>query len=182
VKRLGFSERFYPLVVTGRKTVTRRCHTKLRYQVGEVVAITCPHWRRQNPHWGHTELWDAITEVVRTPGGTRTTRSATAIRPVDGWHRLPAHRMPVWAARHHAEIVAADMVLLRAISDGDARREGVGPCISQQCPCHLGWPEEPHVCSFAQAWDELNAHRDDGIWAWDQSPTVVRYELRLTEV
>ncbi|WP_186130142.1 hypothetical protein [Burkholderia gladioli] len=125
---------------------------------------------------GYRQAWAPIR--FEADGRTRDWPSVGAPpQPNDTPGRLrPARHMPIWASRLSLKIVSIRVERLQAISEADARAEGVtieehhtrGYCAGESRP--------PSIRAFRDAWNHDHAARDD---AWDANPWVWAISFRL---
>jgi len=154
-KGIIFCTDLIPKILHGTKTVTRRCHTTLRYAVGDVLRLqecwACV-WAdrihlpcepvRADCEWGEKRI------VYKADGHTLSIGKWTSGR-----------FMFKWAARSNRyRVTAAGFVWLQDITEEAAVREG--------------FARREH---FIRQWDRLNGKKKG--WAWDDSPRVARYEF-----
>ncbi len=90
--------------------------------------------------------------------------------------------MPRWAARITLEVSDVRVERLQAISEADAKAEGVGSIFErfpsmgrdQRLPSGIVCAEEPHRAAFEFLWDELNEKRAP----WASNPWVWAIKFR----
>jgi hypothetical protein len=85
--------------------------------------------------------------------------------------RVPGIHMPRWASRITLEVTSVRVERLQAITDADARAEGVMSRLEDLAlPLH-------HVVAFAGLWDEINGKRA----SWESNPWVWVVGFRRVE-
>lgn len=99
------------------------------------------------------------------------------------WGRWRSPRyMPRWASRLALDVVSVRVERLHAITEEDARAEGVRELPLQEGQAGAWWTADPSaslaapdpVLAFRKLWDNLNAKRAP----WDSDPWVWRIEFR----
>ena len=184
MNRLSFTVENYRASVAGDKTQTRRCHPKARYAVGEIVALTLPHWRGHN---AVGSVWDEVLRETRWQHertGQTCYLSLGAYTPSEDhsrWRLCPAFLMPVWSCLHFAEILGTRAERVQDITHVDCVAEGI-----YACPGGWRYPGRPSMLPFSSArdayaceWYTLNAERPGCAWA--DNPWVLVYDYRLCE-
>lgn len=148
----------------------------------EIVAKFCPHGGPGNRLW--------IRETMRQRDGawTYAADGAEVSLPQDdpriGAMLSWAHHkegdvcvsihMPRWASRIDLEIVSVRVERLQAITEEDAKREGVEPAnlgmLADEPGCALSY-----VVPFRELWNEINGSRKGGA-TWESNPWIWRIE------
>lgn len=94
----------------------------------------------------------------------------------------PSIHMPRWASRLTLEVVDVRVERLQAISEEDARAEGItdGGCLNcgNPEPCECPYPTPDARDAFIGLWDSLNAKRGH---AWDANPWVWVVEFKRVQ-
>jgi hypothetical protein len=98
----------------------------------------------------------------------------------------PGIHMPRWASRIDLEVTDVRVERLQAISEEDARAEGVEPLANLHASQRLGGHDpldrthgtHPHTIAFASLWDDINADRGH---PWSSSPWVWVVGFRRVE-
>lgn len=96
----------------------------------------------------------------------------------------PSMFMCRWMSRISLELTAVHEMPLQAISEADARAEGVEPmqlgpmsdADSKLLDLPLMDPARPYAVAYALLWDKLN-----GIGSWASNPTVYSHHFRSIE-
>jgi len=176
-KGIIFCTDLIPKILHGTKTVTRRCHTTLRYAVGDVLRLQ--------------ECWACVwadrihlpCEPVRADcewGEKRIVYKADGhILSIGKW--TPGRFMFKWAARpNRYRVTAAGFVWLQDITEKDAMREGVTITEAHRIVCACFNQRRPDLArigpaqqAFSELWECLNGTRKG--WSWDDNPRVARY-------
>lgn len=149
--------------------------------------MTCPYgapgdflWVRETwglHAYGDFTYWHRDSIAVLTEDEIRASwevaYAADAESPYDHWR--PSIHMPRWASRISLRVEAVRVERLQAITDEDAKAEGVAPYTSigpdQVVPgpgfdgARLG--DQPHRLPFADLWRSIN-----GAESWDANPWV----------
>ena len=87
--------------------------------------------------------------------------------PIPEWvgKLRPGMFMPRWASRITLEVVSVRVERLQAISEADAKAEGIEPADE---PNTMRWQHySPHGVAYARLWDQIN-----GAGSWDANPWV----------
>jgi len=161
---------------------------KPRYAVGDIVALTLPHWRQNHPD-GLSAIFDTATRVdrFRDQRGCRHSCTRTLDNTPDprgGWKRMAARYMPVWACLHFAEIVGVRAERLGEITWNDAIEEGCYASGHVDPDYLWRWPGQPREAdgyaspleAYAREWEALH-----GAGAWDPDEWVSVYDFKLCE-
>lgn len=92
----------------------------------------------------------------------------------DGWTRahVPSIHMPRWASRIDLEITGIRFERLQAITEADAKAEGVD---AEYCASPVIRERVPSREKFRDLWDELNGERAS--WASDPFVWVVEFRV-----
>ncbi len=152
--------------------------------------LYCPHGTPGERLWVRETVWRAELEGMGVGRGflvyddewrrdkLGVKEPAPAIRrqwtASDRWGRVPSIHMPRWACRIVLEITDVRVERLQAITEDDAKAEGVerwahvvrGPLF----PCSEGdeiHPDGTHAYGYRLLWDRIN-----GAGAWDANPWV----------
>ena len=141
--------------------------TRPAYFVGDVVALTLPHWRNGK------FVYDEATCEVRCEDAQDMAFYGRRVMdpefdPSDSYRPCPAFLMPVWTALHFARIEEVRCERVQDISPEDAAAEG---CVEFQGVQLVGWER---IARFFDLWDSIHgegAHADNP-WVW-----VYRYAL-----
>jgi hypothetical protein len=90
----------------------------------------------------------------------------------------PSIHMPRWASRIDLEVTEVRIERLQAITEEDARAEGVEPFpLDPEGDC---WTDGKHRTAFNYLWGEINGWT--GPKAWDANPWVWVVSFRVAEV
>ena len=95
----------------------------------------------------------------------------------DGRWRSSLH-MPRWASRLTLEVTGVRVERLQAITEEDARAEGIEPRVTFGRTAPRIHVASTHREAFEALWDEINAPRGYG---WDANPWVWVVEFRRVE-
>jgi hypothetical protein len=127
------------------------------------------------PEWGK---YKNAAEPVRSthPDETLTTRDEArrAMLP-KFWSKRSPLFMPRWASRLTLEITEVRVERVQAISEEDARAEGLDPMPSTYT---ADFALHGYVDAFAERWDELNGPRG---FSWASNPFVWVIGFRRTD-
>lgn len=175
-------------ILGGRKTQSRRVASGYASDGSRVCSEqqACPYgtvgsrlWVRET--WAQADLRHSIVPVLYRADGDA--------QPVldDRW-RSPIH-MPRWASRLTLEILSVRVERVQAISEADARAEGVEPLPLQAGEPGAWWTASVSAGAvlhgrtpadaFRLAWDAINGRRAGCSWA--ASPWVWVLEFRRVE-
>jgi hypothetical protein len=162
-----------------------------RYAEGDrFVHRVYPRWQPTDHLWvreTHAFIWKgecepesvrdcrveyrADTPDQRYPGDWPDDRASRQDPSCPKWR--PSLHMPRWASRLTLAVTAVRVEQLTAISEADARAEGVTPdaaCLADRCA-------QPHRDRFLHLWDELYGK----VAPWRSSPWVWVFELQRVE-
>jgi hypothetical protein len=93
----------------------------------------------------------------------------------------PSIHMPRWASRIDLKINSVWMEPLQAISESDARAEGIidGGCLNcgESEPCNCPNPKPSAVDSFVRLWDSIYGNKL--VYTWNTNPLV--WVIEFTE-
>lgn len=177
-KPILFSGAMVRAILDGRKTMTRRVvkgrdirvgigtvtHRKRRADGDHWEPLPCPYGQPGDRLWVKETWADTRTECKRNPVSYRATWNADD--DFDrGFNWRPSIFMPRWASRITLEITAVRVERLQEITEEDAVKEGVIPCVEPDVVEH----PPGCVCNFRNLWNSINAKRGFG---WDSSPWV----------
>jgi hypothetical protein len=159
-------------------------------------------WRQASPYGDVGDrLWVRETWAALTGNGIRTVYKADGDpplslldkKPIDPMRWNSPRFMPRTASRLTLLIKSIRIERLQAISDDDAKAEGVEswetlrareyPCLleSQTMTSGERMLDCPHRASFAVAWDDINGHRGfDFLWSHNPWVWVVEFSLDST--
>jgi hypothetical protein len=143
LKRMAFSDALVPLVVSGRKTMTRR-GLGSKWKVGDLFVVS--------------EAWG------RLPDGTIIYRADAPDAPLDAFGWRPPMFQLVADCRPGVYLVTAVRVEpLWSITPEDALREGI------LCPeiGYANWGERAPVLMFRRLWNSIH-----GACAWERNEMV----------
>ena len=167
----------------------RKLGSSAPYAVGDVVALTLPHWRAKlwrngldefNCPEGIIQIFDVVTGRMRATDGAHAEGFDTDKEIATGaYTRMAARFMPAWACLHFAEIVAVRAERLGEISDEDCLREGIhfrdgagwvypGQEIADEC-C-----PESRSLAYRAEWEALH-----GMEAWSPNEWVWVRDFKL---
>lgn len=150
------------------------------YKPGEIVALTLPHWRNG------AFLWDAVSRLMRCEDyqdNVMYGKFTDHVGP-EGWRRMAARYMPLWACLHFAEILSVRAERLKEITDEDCLAEGIegfGWDLLEASWRYLGQPDDvpgyvAPVAAYAAEWDALH-----GVGAWEKNKMVWVYGFKQAE-
>ena len=141
---------------------------------GDVVGLTCPHWRIRNA-LGGLMIWDEVTEACRYAapyGGAAILWTGGQLVP--GWKHMAARFMPAWACLDFALVTDVRAERLQDITEAGAIAEGA----DKQHIDDPGQTWETHRRGFQALWDSIYAERGDG---WDANKWVWAVKFERTE-
>ncbi|HBT3020253.1 TPA: hypothetical protein MBF03_001569 [Klebsiella pneumoniae] len=101
-----------------------------------------------------------------------TDRLAKSDADIRGYKWVPSIHMPRWASRIQLEITDVRVERLNAISEEDARAEGIidGGCLNcgEPEPCGCANPEPDATDAFAYLWQSIYGQEswNDNPWVW----------------
>lgn len=154
------------------------------------IKIHCPSGQPGDRFWGR-ETWQAIHDSVDEFGHVEERTYAPSIPKEKDryWHTVyaehfgdenredrgfpwrPAIHMPRWASRITLEITDVHVERLNAISEEDARAEGIidGGCLNcgEPEPCGCVNPQPDATDAFACLWQSIYGQEN-----WDANPWV----------
>lgn len=114
--------------------------------------FTCPYGQPGDRLWVRETFCERSGDLLyRADGKFEQPRYCVAFEGEDRWR--PSIHMPRWASRLDLPVVSTRVERLRAISEADARAEGV-----------------TSVAEYAVFWDSINGKRPG--CSWDDSPWV----------
>lgn len=187
-----------PLVdVPGDPADHRVERVRCRNQIGDRLWVR-EAWTRVEPHpciGDDFEPFPEITyaemsETQRAFWRRRVAYGATVDEDMaqEEWHAGPIHwrspiHMPRWACRLVLEITDVRVERLLAITEEDARAEGVDrdtePCDHRRLSCDdVGCLGPTYRASFCEGWDALNARRG---FPWKSNPWVWAITFRRVD-
>jgi len=137
-----------------------------RYQPGEIIGLTCPHWRCAAHGVTPLCIWDGVTRTVRYEDGKRPIRDVAGVENPP-WKHMAARLMPAWACMDFARITDVRAGRLQDITLDAIEAEGwVHPERPVSLIDRLGMGRE----WFVDLWDSIYAERGDGFdtnkWVW----------------
>jgi hypothetical protein len=160
------------------------------YQVGNVLWIKesyyqYGHWKKNGKTKAGTQRWKFIPSEDKVYYWDQVDLSNLSFDPKKrstrvGMYQRPKLFMPKKHARYWIEITDVRVERLQAISQEDARAEGVDPA-PHRCP---GWtnPLLAHrdcfICSYKVTWNQI--HGPEGN-QWDKNPWVWAYTFKITK-
>ncbi|EPH3083548.1 ASCH domain-containing protein [Klebsiella pneumoniae] len=178
-------------ILDGRKTQTRRImapqpaddiercifpnpeaigwKSSLRHKHGSTTAHFCPHGKPGDLIWVR-ETW-ARYNIDQNSHDIAYRATTPADWPEEGRWR-PSIHMPRWASRILLEITDVRVERLNAISEEDARAEGIidGGCLNcgEPEPCGCANPEPDATDAFAYLWQSIYGQEswNDNPWVW----------------
>lgn len=165
-----FSSLMVRALLAGRKTQTRRLSNRIivRGDNGERSVVVPSPWQRVKPGdrlWVRERGWRSINGKGNGFYCFVGNEQHADGFPLAGHKVVPSVYMPRWASRLTLTVTATKIERLQAISEADARDEGLS---------HTGLADiaadeiESAAECFARLWDELH-----GEGAWDANPEVV---------
>lgn len=162
MKRLGFCDDLYPLVLNGKKTQTRRIK-KPKFEVGEEVAVACA-WQYAPDVGLHRGMLPR--RVMRRPG--------TDEGPSSGTRWCPAYSMPLAAVEATIRILGIEQQRLQDITEADCIVEGIRDAGDGDF-----YIEGNHFRDAREAfrclWDSIAKPSE----RWDDNPTVWKVTFTL---
>ena len=150
-----FGSEMVKAILEGRKTQTRRV---VKPNPSIAPLAECPYGEIEDRLWARETYFVAGTgKIFYRADGEKLTGS---------WAWRPSIFMHRWASRIDLRITNIRFEQLQAISDSDARAEGVS------CDLNCRRP-------FMELWDSINAKRGYG---WDKNPYVWVIEFERIEL
>lgn len=159
---------------------------------GQMVSIICPHGKPGDRIWVreafrvHSLATDVATLVYkaseRNSWTEQTHRVPVAVcnKPATPEKWTPSLHMPRWASRILLEITNVRVERLNAISEEDARAEGIidGGCLNcgEPEPCGCANPEPDATDAFAYLWQSIYGQEN-----WNADPWVWVIEFKRVE-
>lgn len=159
---------------------------------GQMVSIICPHGKPGDRIWVreafrvHSRATDVATLVYkaseRNSWTEQTHRVPVAVcnKPATPEKWTPSLHMPRWASRILLEITDVRVERLNAISQEDARAEGIidGGCLNcgEPEPCGCANPEPDATDAFAYLWQSIYGQE-----SWNANPWVWVIEFERVE-
>ncbi|HHX3152039.1 TPA: hypothetical protein ACU8OC_002015 [Klebsiella pneumoniae] len=135
---------------------------------GQMVSIICPHGKPGDRIWVR-ETW-ARYNIDQNSHDIAYRATTPADWPEEGRWR-PSIHMPRWASRILLEITDVRVERLNAISEEDARAEGIidGGCLNcgEPEPCGCANPEPDATDAFAYLWQSIYGQEN-----WNANPWV----------
>lgn len=199
MKRIPFVEEMRAAVRNDWKTQTRRIG-KCPYRVGDVLGIGEPHrlWVEERPHFrplgrGHGELEYAGIAMLRCEYEDGTIRERPLTRDEaaawlakvtvgrkrccdEAFQRPPRRRsgrfLPDAFVRDRVRVTAIRREPLQALTEADARAEGVGCACLARCTCSAR-------DAFAALWDSLHGKIPGERWIDDPEITVLTFAREI---
>lgn len=191
-----FSGEMVRAILSGAKTQTRRLYRprpcdNVDDKHGPLVVLPSPYgspgdrlWVRETWTHDHDSLEDARAahEDAMSESSVLYRASMTTVdAEIYKWR--PSIYMPRWASRITLEVTDVRVERLQAISEADARAEGVAPFFvrfthvvrEQRITSGELARDAEHRASYAVLWDELNADRAP--WASNPWVWVVTFEV-----
>lgn len=207
-----FSGEMVRAILEGRKTQTRRVAKVHDAHVAGMISPNgsnaarspkehvsyCPYGKPGDRLW--------VRETLRThrcfgfplgqspqvnPAGERIWSYAADNLP-DPTGSRPSIHMPRWASRLTLELTEVRVERVQDIREEDAKAEGCQEAYDE--PFELGsaarrenekngyFPPSSYTSGYAALWDQINAKRDGGIYAWEKNPWVWVLEFKRVEL
>jgi hypothetical protein len=190
-KRIIFCQDLIPKVLDGTKRVTRRCHTKLKYQPGDVIYLAENYWhpyylsepeyqgqRFGKPSYsggGPIKIVPELEEWAKQcnyPWPPTFYYCATDEQPTGDdmitYEKVSSRYTPKWATRPWRGLITeAEFVQLQDITVEEIIMEGLSSHLRGHDAC-CDLKEQ-----WVSLWDRLNGKRK-GL-AWENNPRVARY-------
>lgn len=157
--------------------------SSLRHKYGSTTAHFCPYGKPGDRIWVresfrvHSRATDVATLVYkaseRNSWTEQTLRVPVAVcnKPATPEKWTPSLHMPRWASRILLEITDVRVERLNAISEEDARAEGIidGGCLNcgEPEPCGCANPEPDATDAFAYLWQSIYGQE-----SWNANPWV----------
>ena len=191
-----FSDAMVRAILAGAKTQTRRIvKDEADAIVGAFSGMT-PYGKVGDRLWvretfasfqgSSVPVTPSAATYVVLRDGTQVYRSDSAIIPpakeyadgaFDGIKWRPSIHMPRWACRLVLEVTTVRVERLQAITEDDARDEGVDVTAPTWTPEHqIGWADGSCRDAFRWLWDSINGERAP----WSSNPWVWVVSFRIT--
>jgi len=177
-KPILFSGPMVRAILDGRKTQTRRVVKQLlpenRREGLTISASMCPYGKPRYKRDPGDRLWVKESWIPayfsdKRPGYRADWRDPEDI-PEPKWK--PSLFMPRWASRITLEITGVRVERVKAISEDDAKAEGVeGDNVGD-----FGIPCKEYVIPFADLWDSINGKKPGRSWADNPWVWVIEFE------
>ncbi len=153
---------------------TNDCPVPIHIKVGDIRVMTEP----LKIDWD--DDLDKGWAASYTDDGAAVISDFTGTRLEWRWGReyLRSIHMPHEAARALCEITGVRIEWLQAISEEDAKAEGVnGGCCNcgNDDPCGCGNPLPDHRDAFIYVWDSINGKK----YPWPSNPFVIVYDFKV---
>lgn len=182
-----FSGEMVRAILEGRKAQTRRVvkpfsvEDEHRAINPHLDVVRCPYGQPGDRLWVREAFQPLFAEGVKFRDADWQTGKGYAIRYVATDSRTewmdpddnitdrckPGIHMPRWASRLTLELTEVRVERVQDITNGNAKSEGV------QGMCFGGMTKlESFIWSYKTLWDQINAKRDGGIYAWEKNPWV----------
>lgn len=164
---------------------------KSPYQVGDVLWIKENYyqfgqWKKNGNSKKGRQLWKFCPISIAF-----NSEDELSILPIrknsyrkKGWYKRPQLFMPQKYARYWIKITDVRAERLQAISQEDARAEGVDPAphrpVSTNCTKHAdnSLKRDCFVCSYKVTWNQIHGPKGN---QWDKNPWVWAYTFKLTK-
>lgn len=167
-----------------------RHHERLTGPNGTML-MKCPFGQPGDRLWVR-ETWDFLpaglpsaphnAEIVYWADGSTEPRTAPVdFSPFIYGHeaRRPSIHMPRWASRITLEIESVRVERLQAISEEDARAEGItdGGCLNcgNPEPCECPYPTPDARDAFIRLWESVNGEKPGRSWFSDPWVWVIEF-------
>ncbi|HIE8893569.1 TPA: hypothetical protein ACXP4G_002990 [Klebsiella pneumoniae] len=166
--------------------------SSLRHKHGSTTAHFCPYGKPGDRIWVreafrvHSRATDVATLVYKASERnswteqTRRVPVAVCNKPATPEKWTPSLHMPRWASRILLEITDVRVERLNAISEEDARAEGIidGGCLNcgESEPCGCANPEPDATDAFAYLWQSIYGQE-----SWNANPWVWVIEFKRVE-
>ncbi|HEB5064420.1 TPA: hypothetical protein R0E78_000172 [Klebsiella pneumoniae] len=166
--------------------------SSLRHKYGSTTAHFCPYGKPGDRIWVreafrvHSRATDVATLIYkaneRNSWTEQTHRVPVAVcnKPATPEKWTPSLHMPRWASRILLEITDVRVERLNAISEEDARAEGIidGGCLNcgESEPCGCANPEPDATDAFAYLWQSIYGQEN-----WNANPWVWVIEFKRVE-
>ena len=131
---------------------------------GPLTWVRCPYGAPGDTLWVR-ETWQTETDPSdRDPAMVRYAADGPVITEGDRWTWRPSIHMPRWASRITLRVTSVRVERLHAITEDDARAEGIASLSVQTGPhAILG---RPFATEFAALWRTINGPESWGAYPW----------------